>query len=82
MTKTYLTARIVCDTMTWKTEGLISLSYRDNIRQWRRAFEYGTNMKIVVTSFWRKAMVEEPHISDNDQDYAQVSIERVSKSPR
>ena len=63
--------------MTWKTEGLISLSHTDNIRRWRRAFEYGANMEIVVTSFWRKAVVEEPHISDNDQDYAQVSTEHV-----
>jgi hypothetical protein len=67
--------------MTWKTEGLINLSHRDNTRQWRRAFEYGTNMEIVVTSFRRKAVVEEPHVSDNNQDYAQVSTEHVSKTP-
>jgi len=29
-------------------------------------FEYGTNTEVVVTGLWRKAVVEEPHISDYD----------------
>jgi len=81
VTKTHLTPRIVCDTMTWKTEGLVSLSHTGSIGQWKRAFEYGTNMEVVVTGFWRKAVVKEPHISDYDQDNAQVSTKHVSKNP-
>ena len=39
-------------------------------------------MEVVVTSFRRKAVVEEPHTSDSDEEYAQVSTEHVSKSPQ
>ena len=66
---------MACDTMTWRTAWVVSFWHLGGVGHCCRTFEHRREVAVVDANGWGEVVVEEPHTTDDEYGYAQVSTE-------